>query len=128
MARRKKTNARLIMAVLGMILICLIGAWIMPSLTDPHRAKPRLNVAEYLAEPRSFSRNVYFLEGEITDRIAATDKGAVFALTTTGAETIAVFVPTRAFPSHNIEKGQRLNIDVEISDSGAVVAKTVTKK
>ena len=128
MARKSKRNPRLVIVALGAVMAFSAIIVLAPIFFDSNRTKPRLDLNRYTEEPRTFSGNTYFLEGELSERIVRNATGAVFSVTTVDEETIAVFVPTSRYPAYNLEKGQRLKFDIEISDSGAAVAKSIAKQ
>lgn len=127
MARRKKLSLKLQIGIVVGVLLLFAAFALIPTVFDANRTKARLSFDEYVENPRAFSGNSYFVEGKISDRLARSKSGAVYAIAT-GNHSLAVVIPAPVLPKFNIEKGQTLLLDIQVADEGALVVTAVSKK
>lgn len=113
---------------LTIFIVVLIATGIASTyFLDPHRTVARLDIAKYQESPTSFSGNKYVVEGEVAERLAQSPNGVVYALISE-KQPLAIVVPQNTLPNFNIEKGQHLIIDIEITKDGYAVATTLSRK
>lgn len=128
MARRRKSVAKLPLIVFSILVTAAIAVALATSkFFDPHRTVARMNIAEYRESPGAYSGNQYVVEGEVVERLAQSLAGAVYALSSDG-QPLAIVIPQAIQPNFNIEKGQRLIVDIRIAEDGSAVATALSKK
>lgn len=128
MSRRRKSSSKLPLIVFAIIAAAVVAGGILATnLLDPHRIAARLDISGYRESPASFAGNNYVVIGEIAERLAQNPTGAVYALSSDG-HLLAFVVPQNARPNFNIEKGQRVLVEIRIAEDGSAVATSLSKE
>lgn len=127
MPRRRKSSKLPLIVFLILVVAAVVSGIVTTSFFDPRRTGTRLDIAEYQESPASFAGNKYAVEGEISGRLAQSPAGAVYALASDGM-SLAIVVPRTVRLNFNIEKGQRLLIDIHIAKDGSAIATALSKK
>jgi len=131
MARRAKSNVGLvtILAIIILLVVGIAGAtFFLRGTSAAFANSEQLDVRTYMENANSLRGNVYRIDAEIRNALAwSPSDGRLFSVgLDKNRDVVAVLIPPE-FNQINFEKGQKFVILVEVTDSGLLKAKDLTK-
>jgi hypothetical protein len=131
MARRSRSSFHplwLIGGVLALVVIFVAGSFLLGHTSDPYRTAAPLEVAAYLENSNSLRGNTYRVQGEVLNILgySATEGRLISVGVDAKNEAIPVLIPA-SLGRVNIQKGQKFNFLIEVTDKGILRAKELTK-
>jgi hypothetical protein len=133
MPRRASSSIHPVWVAAGalVVLAAIIGGRVLfREASDPYRTIPALQVSSYLENANSLRGNVYKVQGTVLNSLAWSPlSGRLFSLEVKQDGTdgiLPVLLPTE-FNHINIQKGQELQLQLEVGDKGILTAKDVRK-
>jgi len=129
MARRASSGVHPIwFGVVALLAAGAVGAgyFIFARANDPYRTIQALNVAAYLENANSLRGNTYRIAGAVWNSLGwSPTAGRLYAIEV-GSDPVPVLVPA-ALNHVNLQKGQKFVFEVEVSDGGVLLVKSLQK-
>lgn len=133
MTRRASSRlhpAWIVAAVLVGVGTLVVGRLVFSHASDPYRTLQPLNVAGYLDNANSLRGNVYRVTGMVWNSLGwSPTAGRIFAIEAGDERTtelLPVLVPA-ALNYVNLQKGQRFVFEVEVSEGGVLLVRSLRK-
>jgi hypothetical protein len=120
----------LIAALIALAAVAAGGFHLYKKMGDPYRTLTPLDVPAYMENSNSLRGNVYKITGVIAAKLAwSPDGGSLYSIeaeTQGGGDPLPLLVPA-SFNYVNIQKGQKFRLQVEVGDTGVLIAKGIEK-
>jgi hypothetical protein len=104
------------------------GGFFLSKTSDPFRNTEPLEIEAYLENSNSLRGNSYRVQGEVLNVLAYSKTGD--RLISVGVDANSKVIPILVPAEHgkdNIQKGQKYNFLIEVTDTGILRAKELTK-
>jgi hypothetical protein len=109
-------------ATASSLLVLLVGYFFFGK-ADSYRGTS-FPQKDYLENATSLRGNTYILEGKIDKSLEISPAGRLFSIEI-DTDTVPIFIPTSL--NFNIERGQKLRLQVQVTENGQITTTAIQK-